>query len=341
MIWNLEAKISQDTKKFDCFDLGYPRSLKLYNCHSWNASQWNRMATPQQLKCTSFSTSIYYEGGRHCNRWKGIFNISQSKVAPKNSMFHAKHSQTSAVLCAQNFHPCHFADMPCPSGQATQRPPAWKLDLADLQDAPCGDPDHATSQRLCGDKACYLWDIYGIFMGYSRPNWSQIVVIPSNFNWGVHSRNRTTPPVWVATSAQQCPWWRSPPQHKQPPCPPYVPPGKKSNHLNQIPCLWIMSERVGNPYRPTRPDILTSWLSGRSKCRSWVLCLQAPSSAFSPVSVLGIVQNLPAFRAASYLALQRAVPRSTPNWHVGGPTECSSNSKICFCGANNHTILKR
>ena len=38
MIWNLEAKISQDTKKFDCFDLGYPRSLE-YNCHSWNAEQ--------------------------------------------------------------------------------------------------------------------------------------------------------------------------------------------------------------------------------------------------------------------------------------------------------------
>ena len=130
-------------------------------------TEWNRMAMPQQFKCTSFSTSIYYEGGRHCNRWKWILildDISQSKVAPKNSMVHAKHSQTSAVLCAQNFHPCHFADMPCPSGQATQRPPAWKLDLADLQDTPCGDPGHATSQRLCGDKACYLWDINGYYM---------------------------------------------------------------------------------------------------------------------------------------------------------------------------------
>ena len=48
-----------------------------------------------------------------------------------------------------------------PSGQATQRPPAWTLDLADLQDAPCGDPGHATSQRLWreGVVLCGIWDI--------------------------------------------------------------------------------------------------------------------------------------------------------------------------------------
>ena len=162
MIWNLEsAKISQDTKKFDCFDMGYPRSLE-YNCHSWNASQWNRIGHASTIKMYIIQCQHLLSGRETLQQMEMNFDISQSKVAPKNSMVHAKHSQTSVVLCAQNFHPCHFADMPCPSGQATQRPPAWKLDLADLQDAPCGDTGHATSQRLCGDKACYLWDIMDI-----------------------------------------------------------------------------------------------------------------------------------------------------------------------------------
>ena len=278
------------------------------------------LAMPQQLKCTSFSASIYYQGGRHCNRWKWILILASQKLPRKTAWFTpsiAKHLWfcahkifTRAILLT-----CHA-----------------------LQVKPRKDPllgnwtwliykmPHVVILAMQRAKDCVeirrvIYGILWIFKAQLITDCGHTIqfqlggtLVESDDPTCVSSNKRPTMSVVeIPSSAQTA---------SLPPCPPYVPPGKKSNLLNQIPCLWIMSERVGNPYGPTGPDILTSWLSGRSKCRSWVLCLQALSSAFSPVSVLGIVQNLPAFRAASYLAavtvskLQRAVPRSTPNWHV-------------------------
>ena len=184
-----------------------------------------------------------------------------------------------------------------------------------------------------------------------------------------------SPPVWVATGAQQCQWWRSLPQHKQS-RPSYVPPpGKKSNLLNKIPCLWMMSERFGT-YGPTGTDILTSWLAGRSYCRSWMkldkvgwswmkLGVVPSSSIISQPSVCSwncaesacfsgcfIPWSCPTLDskstcAGSYRMLNRRFPTPKTSTLMGFPPidhpvwKPPINGKMCFCGANNHTILNR